>query len=511
MAEVRAIPSAVGAFEAQVIDTTRAYNILLQNAAAERKQTLALRKEIEDNLNTSLSDKRIIRQQDASYINGLRDDLNNYFYQNKSAILAGGQALNELKRRQGLLTSEITRSVSIKENGVQLQSYALKTMDPLKKTDVSVGYKQALAAYELPMNDQRRMEYRFKNQNGEDVDVDQLTINELDRIAYFSPDKLDAAVSSIETNRFQTEWYDKKSGKDITRGFSSKSPFMIANTVLNTAIEYPDMNNFYLKASQAEQAMFAGTDQDLQTRMNITLKQMEPYYIKAGAATKEGFGSIMSLFEKDGVAGVDPNNPYEYALFQQLYANLPRDLGMSYDYKTQANYRARQSLQLQQNNAYLQSRLLNEAKSLDGLFIKHIKEGKFNGQEASAVVNAFLVAEDALGGIKPGTVVFDDKNKTMTVTTTKPLYNPDGSLVTSEGAAAAFKINGANVNPIPGGGFALTETKTFSIDKSNDAWQTNLVNGLNLAQSAIINDKVEKSFGSLRTKTGVNVLEELQR
>ena len=81
MAEVRAIPSAVGAFEAQVIDTTRAYNILLQNAAAERKQTLALRKEIEDNLNTSLSDKRIIRQQDARYINGLRDDLNNYFYQ----------------------------------------------------------------------------------------------------------------------------------------------------------------------------------------------------------------------------------------------------------------------------------------------------------------------------------------------------------------------------------------------------------------------------------------------
>jgi hypothetical protein len=137
--------------------------------------------------------------------------------------------------------------------------------------------------------------------------------------------------------------------------------------------------------------------------MNNTLKKMDEFYTRAGASTKgTEFGSITSLFANDGVPGINLDNPLEYALFQQLYANLPRDLGMSYDYKTQTNYRAQQSLNLQKQNLYLQQKQYEKVGSLDGLLTKHIDEGKFDGTQAAALINSFLVSEDALGGIKDG-------------------------------------------------------------------------------------------------------------
>jgi hypothetical protein len=493
----------------------------MKQAAEERKQTASLRKEIQDNLNTTLSDKRGIRQQDSKYINSLRDELNNFYSANKSSILKGGSSYNELKKKQGFLTSEITRSVSIKENGVQLQSYALKTMDPLKKTDVSLSYKKSLATYELPMNDKRRIDYRFKNELGDDVDVDQLTINELDRIAYFSPNKLDDAVGVLPSTRFQTEYVQKKKGAapvgtDVTRAYSSKNPVGIANTVFSAAVEYPDMNDFFIKQSQAEQALYSSGGPTLSDRMNKTLKEMDEFYIRAGASTKQGFGSIMSLFEqRDGIPGVDVNNPYEYALFQQLYSNLPRDLGMSYDYKTQSNWRASQSLQLQKQNFYFQKAQANKATSLDGLFIQDIKNGNFDGKKASELINAFTAQQESgLGNLVPAKVEFDDNKKTMTVTTNRALFNTDGSPITNKSVADALLAknpNGGKVIQLPTGGFGITQSITQSVDKSQPGWETRLSSGLDMAEDAIINSSLQNGFDALRQNTGKDILKTLQQ
>jgi len=518
MAEVRAIPSAVGAFEAQVLNTSSAYAYLMKQAAEDRKSSAAQKKQVEETLYTALNDKRVIRANDSDYIEGLRLDLQNYYFQNENEIARRGKAYNELQKKMGLFTSEVTRSMSAKDQEKEVLAYTKAIYDnPEKNTAVSVPFKEGIAVLNLPINDQRRKDYTFKNELGQDVGIEQLSINELDRVAFFTPTRLDNAVLALPRDTYRTESIQKgkgtaPAGTDVTRAYSYISPMSIWNTVRSMPATYPDMLNKYKEMSTAEAKLYEGTSESLEQRMNNTLKKMDEFYTRAGASQKgTGFGSISSLFEIDGVPGINLDNPLEYALFQQLYANLPRDLGMSYDYKTQTNYRSQQSLNLNKQSLYLQQKQYEEAGSLDGIFIKNIKEGKFNAQEASAFVNSFLVSEDALGGIKPGSVVFDDKNKTMTITTTKPLYNTDGSLIYLRPQAQAFEKTPGSLGTAPGGFFTITETKTFSIDKNTAGWETNISNGLSLAQSAIINDKVEQTFGSLRTKAGANVIKELQR
>jgi hypothetical protein len=520
MAEVKALPSAVGAFEAQVIDTSKPYNYLMQMANLRRRESLALRKEIEKGLNTALADKRAIRPQDSDYINGLRKDLNDFYSKNKADIDARGASYDKLIEKQGLLTSEITRSVSIKERGLQLENFAIKTMDPLKATDVSTVFKEALNVFRLPINDQRRKDYRFNNELNEDVEVDQMTVNDLNRIAYFRPQVLDDAISSIPSTPYQMQFIQKKKGgapvgSDVTRKFASKSPFQIADKIKTTATVYPDMLGEFEKQSLAEQALYSSGGPTLQERVNKWFPKIVEFYQKAGAATKDGIGSIEFLFEeRDGVTGVDVNNPYEYALFQKLNANLPRDLGMSYDYTTQSNWRAIQSFNLQKQNFYFQRSQANKPESLDGEILNRIKSGNFNGKEAAEWINTFVAQqESSLGNLVPAKVDFDDKNKTMSVTTTRALFNTDGSIITSRPVADALLAKnpkGGRVVPLATGGYAIVQTSTFDIDKTKPGWETSISSGLDMAEDAIINSSLKDGFDAIRSKRGKDVLRILQ-
>lgn len=516
MAEVRALPSAVGAFEAQVLDTSRPYNYLMQMANLRRRESLALRKEIEKGLNTALADKRTIRPQEDEYIKELRKDLNDFWSKNKADILAGGASYDKLVEKQGLLTSEITRSVATKERGLQLENFAIKIIeDPIKGQDVSSGFKEALNIYRLPINDPRRKNYTFKNEYGDDVPVDQLTINDLNRIAYFRPQVLDDAIASVAPTKYETTYYDKKSGRDITRAYASKNPFQIADKIKTTATVYPDMLGEFEKQSLAEQALYSSGGPTLQERVNKSFVKIDEFYQKAGAVTKDGVGSLKALFEeRDGVPGVDVNNPYEYALFQKLYANLPRDLGMSYDYRTRSDWRASQDLNLRRQNFYFQRSQADKPESLDGEILNRIRSGKFNGKEAAEWINTFVAQqESSLGNLVPAKVDFDDKNKTMSVTTTRALFNTDGSIITSRPVADALLAKnpkGGKVVPLATGGYAIVQTSTFDIDKTKPGWETSITSGLDMAEDAIINSSLKNGFDAIRNKKGKDVLRILQ-
>ena len=510
MAEVRALPSGVGAYEAQVLNFNSVYaNIIRQNEAS-RKETAALRKQLEDNLNTTINDKRIIRSQDSDYINGLKTDLEGYFSKNKSAIMRGGAEYNEFKKKMGLVTSEITRSLSIKENGVQLQSYAIKTMDPLKSTDVSQGYKDAIAAYELPMDNQYRKDFKFKNNLGQEVGVDQLTINELDRIAYFRPENLqEAIVSNVPQTKADFMFLSK--GKDFTRSYASRSPFGIATTTANTFTQYPDAKSFYTKAAVEDLAMTP----DLQQRVNDAFKHMDKMYTKAGASAAGGsFGSISYLFEeKDGVPGVDVNNPYEYALFQQLYSNLPKDLGITYDYRSASDYRAQQSLQIQKRNLYLQELNASQPKTIDGLVIDKIKSGKLDATQMTAAINAFVSQkESSLGSLEPARVSIDDKNKTMTAVTRRALYGgADGKeIITDENTAKAYILNNklaGQPKKMASGGWYIEETRTISIDPTkNPAYSAEVSSMFDMIGDVQVNQTLYQGWQGLREGRGKEVL-----
>ena len=92
MAEVRPIPSAVGAFEAQVIDFNKTYKAIVDNAAAIRKRQAQAQKDIEKQMDVALADKRAIRPQDSDYVEEKRQEVYNYYFQNRDNIMAGGKS-----------------------------------------------------------------------------------------------------------------------------------------------------------------------------------------------------------------------------------------------------------------------------------------------------------------------------------------------------------------------------------------------------------------------------------
>lgn len=507
MAEVRAIPSAVGAFEAQVLNFSSVFNAIARQNALDRKEAAALRKQLEDNLNTTINDKRIIRSQDSDYINKLKTDVQEYFSKNKSAIMRGGTQLNEFKKKMGLVTSEITRSLSIKENGVQLQNYAIKTMDPLKSTDVSKSFKDALAAYELPMNDARRKTFTFKNELGQDVDVDQLTVNELDRIAYFRPEALqESIISNVPKEKIDFMFQSK--GKDFTRSYSVRSPYGVATSVVNQFVQHPDAKTFYQKAAAEELAM----NPDFQKNVNDAYQHMIKMYANARSTTSgSGFGSIEYLFqEKDGQPGIDINNPYEFALFQSLYANLPQDLGITYDYRSQANYRANEALKNQRRSLSLQELSASNNKSIDGYVIDKIKSGKLNSEEITAAVNAFVSQKEAaLGGLEPARLSIDDNNKTMTAVTRRVLTDGTNK-ITDQAQADKYLIDNklsGKVERMLDGSFYLEETRTISIDPNKNAnYGTEVSTLFDMIGDVQRNQTLYQGWQGLRQGRGKDVL-----
>jgi hypothetical protein len=495
MAEVRPIPSAVGAFEAQVLNMNKAYNFLMQNAAAERKQSAALRKQVEDDLYSSLNDKRVIRSQDAIYIESLKKDAEDYFFKNKSAVLQGGEAYNELRRKMGLVTNEVTRSMSAKEQQNQIDGYAKGILENAEKgLDVGSQFKEGVAVVRLPINDKKRKEYIFKNQIGDDVGIEQLSINELERVAYFSFKRLDEAINDIQPNTTSFEALIK--GKDVETKYNVRSPLKISEAIVNTAAAYPGMEKEYEKLKNTELQIFP----DLQERMNKSLPKIISAYETAGASTPgSDFGSVASLFEQDGVQGIDINNPYEYALYKKLEANLPIKIGMSYSYKSQANAMASDRLKLMKSNHYFMLQEKERNTGLDEKMLNEIRSGNFKPGQAEEILNAYIAQEESgLGAIAPAKVSFDEKNKTMTTTTNRMLFEPNNAPVDNFSKAQALTKGKGQLRKYMNGQYYVTESKTISIDKNSPSLGADFSSALDMAEDVMINNTLKKSFNIVR-------------
>lgn len=517
MAEVRALPSAVGAFEAQVIDFSSAFNTIARKNALARKEAAEMLKRAETDLNTVLHDKRVVRPQESKLVTDLRKELQDFYSANKAEIAKGGDKYNELKQKMGYVSGIVNQSMSAKEQQAQIDAYT-KTIieDPVKGQDVGELWKKAIDVQRMRVDDPERAKFRMTNINGVDVGIEQLSINDLDKVKFFDATMLDDDIKTIESETFKTEYYSKKSGQDVTNVFSYKPPLQIYDKVLSRSTASPDMLDFYRKQYEAEEALFANSGATLQQRVDKEWPKLIEFYENAGAATKgAGLGSLKNISQmRDGVEGIDVSNPFEYALFQKLKANLPEYLGKTYDYKTQSNLRAAKSLRLQEQNFYLQKRNLDQAGSLDGLLIKQIKSGKFNSAEASKVLEGlFSQQESVLGNLVPAKYDINDKNKTITVTTHRPLLNIDGTIIKSKDVALQM-LGGkpGEVVQLPlGVGWGIRDVKTFSIDPNTPGWETNITSALNLGQDAQQNQTTKKVIGDLRTKTGVDVLKALQQ
>lgn len=519
MAEVRAIPSAVGAFEAQVIDTSRAYNALLQNANALRKQQAELSKQTEKYVNSSLSDKRTTRPQDNDYLNSLKKDAETYFFNNKSAILRGGAELQTLKEKMGKFTSEVSLSNSLFRT---TNSMAPVVSESLKANNApSKKLQEVWSNYLLPINDEKRKTYTYKNASGLDVDINQLSVLDLPRYKTITDTDVDKFVDTTAKSYNVSNKNLQKGGmflKDVTTTFSIKSPLHIAGAVQSVFNDYVNKLEEYTTKYESIQK-----SPELVNSLNEELTGLIDMYKEAGsgAPAEAGFGSIVDIFSKDGVVGV--SSPYELAVFDQLKKNAPAFLKSTYDYSTQNQIWRQMSLDLQKQGLYIRLNEKKDKEPLDAALIKDIVSGKIDYNGWENLINTFGSATNlSTGGTIPSKVQFDKQTKTATVVTQKPLVTIDGRYVTDFNEAKNF-TPGARVilsdefnrsGYVDGiyksssGVYYYRETKKYDLNPKSTNMRANVVSMLDNIQDAVYNSntKAHQTFSGLRSQSSTQVI-----
>lgn len=423
MAEVRPIPSAVGAFEAQVIDFNKTYNAIVQNAAAIRRQQAQAQKDIEKQLDLMMADKRTTRSQDDYIIRKARMDAQNFYYDNKANIDAGGSKLRELKQKMGTATSLITKSVAERVEDE-------KRLPVLKEAMKDGNYyeddlTELVRKLELPLNEREGLTF---DRDGVATPLDQFNVTDFKYFKKFEPvkdlyDPITRNVKSIQPQTMDLS-INKKLGINVDniKQWKVYDPISLVNLTNDVAIS---KSKGFLKHYEPELAIYKTLPQ--QDR-DLELKGVIDAY-------KDMSGTDMtSWFAKQGGPGID--NEVEYAAFQQLQNHLPKIIKDTYDYRTQSILLKQWQLNLARSRFAFQKEKESEEEGFDATLTKAIKSGKFNKEEWNAYMNGWSnIDHPGASGVRAGGYNFSDPDAngkvTVTYYTQVPLKDAEGKYLTS--------------------------------------------------------------------------------
>jgi hypothetical protein len=500
MAEVRPIPSAVGAFEAQVIDFNKTYNAIVQNAAAIRKRQAQAQKDIEKQMDVALADKRAIRPQDSDYVEEKRQEVYNYYFQNRDNIMAGGKAAGELKMKMGEFTSAVNQSSSLNRRGMSLNPAWKEAMKDENQMDD--GLTEVQRVWSLPINDPKRKNATF-DRGGYQASIDEFDVPDISYYKKFNeikdiydPITKNVKPYTVETMRLTT---NPKIGKyvDQTTKLQLYNPTEIVNTV-TAAVSGSKSRGFlsdYGKQLAVYKSMPQG-DRDLELKSVI-----EAYKDLEGT-------DMTSWFAKQGgTAGID--NELELAAFKQLQNNLPQLVKDTYDYRTQ-NVMFRQWEQGFRAAKFDWEKM--QVKTLDEQIVDDINSGKYVPEVWDSRLNAmYNVGNPVTGGTRAGEVkssVDKQGNVTVNYTIQKPIYGPDGTLLTTSNAILSNVKNqyvnpttGTDVAVAPNGVYYTKQTRTDVIRKKDPAGIFKMTTLNDRLREGINNEDVGKSIDAYRFKT----------
>jgi len=426
MTEVRQIPSAVGAFEAQVIDFNKTYSAIVQNANAARRRQIQAQQDVEKRIDVSLADKRAIRPQDSDYIEEKRQDVYNYYFQNRDNILAGGKAAGELKMKMGEFTSAINQSSSLNKRGVNLNPAWKEAMKD--KNQMDDGLTEAFNLWSLPINDPKRKQGKFMR-DGVEADIDEFDVPDIsyfqkfdeakdldkvitENVKAYTPDKM-----TLSTNKRLGIYVDQlKELRIYDPAHQVKEVESVANSKPRAFLTH-FKPQFEIYKSQPQE------DRDLEFK-----KVIDSYRDMAGV-------DMTSWFAKQGgTPGID--NELELAAFKQLESHLPKVIKDVYDYRTQSILLKQWQLNLYRQRFAFQKEKEAELEGFDAALTKSIKSGKFNKNEWNAYMNGWSnIDHPGAGGVRAGGYNFSDPDSkgrvTVTYYTQVPLTGADSKYLTS--------------------------------------------------------------------------------
>ena len=423
MAEVRPIPSAVGAFEAQVIDFNKTYNAIVQNAAAIRKRQAQAQKDIEKQLDLMMVDKRTTRSQDDNVIFNARKEANDFYYNNKPSLDAGDVAKRkQLNEKMAKATSLITKSVSERIEDE-------KTLPVLKEAMKDANYYEddlveLIRKRELPLDQREGLTF---DRNGVATPIDQFNVTDLKYMKKFDEVKLDDAITRNV----------KPYTPDVVTLTNNPKLGIYADQLTETRIYDP-----YGIVGQTES--FANTQP--KGFLRHYSPQLAVYKSLPEWERQSEFNGVMDAY-KD-LSGVDMrpwfqkgdgqfiDNELELAAFKKLQAKMPQVIKDTYDYRTQSILLKQWQLNLSRSRFAFQKEKESEEEGFDATLTKAIKSGKFNKEEWNAYMNGWSnIDHPGASGVRAGGYEFSspDSNGKVTVTyyTQVPLKDAEGKNLTS--------------------------------------------------------------------------------
>jgi hypothetical protein len=317
MSLIRPQASAVGAFEAQVFDMGKTYRTIMTQAAAQRKSQQDAKKEMDKMMANTYSTKGKGRLQDMPELEKQYQDLQNFYINNNSSILRGGKESLEFQKMRSAFIFEAEEANMRKERDKQLSPFFKMNLEKEGMSDKST---ELMTIFNLPYNDQRRKDYRYEGADGQIHGIDELNVADIEKYRKFNEVDLmktistTAPIKKVKDLQIQpSESYNLPKGYSIsvTGEYALRDPMTIAQAVTGELSAKPDARNFYGN-------MFKNESQENLQRASEEFKMFNQIYKAAG------YTQFINT-ETDNQPGI--TNESEYAIYRNLKANLPQDLG----------------------------------------------------------------------------------------------------------------------------------------------------------------------------------------
>ena len=464
MAEVKSLPSAVGAFEAQIFDMSRTYQAITSMMAAQRRQQAEAKKEADKTLTELANLKAAGRSQDLEYLSGIKKELTDYFSQNRDKIQPGTDEYNKYNEIKTNFIYETEKSKNEKVKEARFATYASANAAKMKLSD---NAKEIIEIQKLSINDPRRKEWKKKYDDGRDAGIDDLDLPDLEKFSIFDETQIQRDIKSspgatydVKDVEFNKQFKNLKSPYPITITGTTRitDPFTVARTYISYVDKTPDTLDKYTKE-------FNMLTDDQKQAVTEEMKAMNDVFKAAGASNFQ--------FEDDDTAGV--TNPFEYGLYVNLKRNLPRDLGQTVSASVGNLFKVR---------AYGRRGEDKKSEPIDAEMSKQIDNGTVNWEGWMTDMNT-IAGRNTLGvGISPFNVDLRDGQATAVIRTF--LKDDDDELIDDLSKARTkmknkkFKLE----RDAASGNYYYTETKRYDLRKSNPSYKMDVQNLWNDAKAA---------------------------
>lgn len=496
MAEVKQIPSAVGAFEAQVFNLTRTANVIQQQELYRRKLQADAKKEADKALSEMGTLMAKGRKQDLPYLQKLYSDVTSYYSQNSGKLNPGTTEYNRFNELKAKFNFESQRSIGEKETDKDFANFMAVNSE---KQKISDGSLEAWRVKQLAINDPNRATFKFKRRDGSEAPIDEIGLPDLQKYDRYDENETRRDIQGVQNIDVQTENFVRNykgtnvpfgSIKETTLRF--KPPSQILQTFDTRYASSLDAESFYNNS-------WNNLSQKDKDDMNTLFSKINDVYRAAGINEK------ITLDEKDGVKGI--SNGYEFGAAKFLLDYMPMqvkenlNLQLAGFYETQ-EYR-RRALALRNS--------LNIKENLDTSLAKSILEPGFSLTKYGKAFASGIGGSSFYTGTNYKPVAFDsanDKDKNITFRINTPIAK-DGKPVKS--FKDAQQITGLDNDTKKGeyitkdkfGNYFKTSRKKYDLNPNVPGYELRVIDMNNEIENALKDSKNDAMYNSFRGLRGI--------